>query len=1168
MKMNRLLLLLLSLAGSHFLFAQSQPALEITMAHLRQHLTELKLTDADIADIAVQNEVFSRHNGVTHLYLVQQHAGIPVHNAVLNANITPDGRVSSIGNRLISRLAERINATAPAISTAEAVRAGLAYFGMDDHGESLRIVEEISETEVVFDPTGLALEPIPVKLVYQPMPDRSVRLAWNVSLYQLDAQHWWNARVDALSGEVLDYFDQVVHCQFGHPAEVCGGHAPVTAKALPAKPTPLLPPVDGSVYNVYPITIESPNHGDRALVAEPAEPISSPFGWHDTDGAEGPEFTITRGNNVHAYHDIFNLNTSSGDEPDGGPALNFDFDLDLSTNQPYTQLDPIVTNLFYWNNLMHDVWYHYGFDEASGNFQTNNYGNGGEAGDPVNAEALDGSGTNNANFATPPDGNNPRMQMYLWGGGLPTIIPEGGVSITAPADLAGAYEFAVAGFGGALPDGDAPISAPVVLADDGIGVGSDACQPIQNGAALAGNIAMIDRGECEFGAKILAAEQEGAVAVIICNNVPDPAVITMGAGAVGNQVTIPAVMMSLQDCNELKLGLPELSAELSAPQFQVPQPGPTGRSSDFDNGVIVHEYTHGISIRLTGGAGNSGCLSNDEQAGEGWSDWFALVMTTTPEMTPGQPRGIGTYAAGQSPNGDGIRTYPYSRSMSVNPHTYANINEESIPHGVGSVWCVTIWDLFWNLVDEYGYDPDLYFGAGGNNIAMQLVMDGLKLQACSPTFIDSRDAILEADMLNYGGANQCLIWETFARRGLGVDAAPGGNEDFTIPDACNFTFRVNKTAVAEADAGSVITYNLEITNGREETVENAVITDKLPEGTTLVPGSSDCNITEEDGILTISLGTIESGFTGNCSYQLQLPETPFTYATFEDDAENGDQAWNFENTLGGPTWSLSSADANDGVFSYYAANVNSASNQIMVTSEPVVLDGENPALSFWHRYDTEANFDGGVVEISPGNTNLWFDLGPIIIQNGYDRALSENSDSPLAGRRAFHGDSEGWQQTIVDLSNYAGATVRVRFRFATDSQVAADGWYVDDIRFLGNLHFVSNTACTINDGEELCSSAITLVNGDLLNDTEELSSELGLTIFPNPTDDRFVLRLNRVLDGAVEMRILGTDGRLLERRRYDAFQSEEVDMTPYGAGVYFVQLRTDTGTITHKLIVQ
>ena len=58
--------------------------------------------------------------------------------------------------------------------------------------------------------------------------------------------------------------------------------------------------------------------------------------------------------------------------------------------------------------------YRHGFVEAAGNFQNNNFTNGGAGNDAVNAEAQDGGGTNNANFATPSDGSSGRMQMYLW----------------------------------------------------------------------------------------------------------------------------------------------------------------------------------------------------------------------------------------------------------------------------------------------------------------------------------------------------------------------------------------------------------------------------------------------------------------------------------------------------------------------------------------------------------------------------------------------------------------------------------------------------------------------------------------------------------------------------------------------------------------------------------
>src|SRR4029453_15974921 len=130
--------------------------------------------------------------------------------------------------------------------------------------------------------------------------------------------------------------------------------------------------------------------------------------------AAGAEFTTTQGNNVQAYTDTDNNNSpDSGSRPGGGAALNFDFAINLS-GAPSTYRPSAVTNLFYWNNIIHDVQYQYGFDEAAGNFQVNTYGRGGAGNDSVQAEAQDGGGPNNANFATPADGSRPRMQMYVW----------------------------------------------------------------------------------------------------------------------------------------------------------------------------------------------------------------------------------------------------------------------------------------------------------------------------------------------------------------------------------------------------------------------------------------------------------------------------------------------------------------------------------------------------------------------------------------------------------------------------------------------------------------------------------------------------------------------------------------------------------------------------------
>jgi extracellular elastinolytic metalloproteinase len=99
-----------------------------------------------------------------------------------------------------------------------------------------------------------------------------------------------------------------------------------------------------------------------------------------------------------------------------------------------------------------------------------------------------------------------------------------------------------------------------------------------------------------------------------------------------------------------------------------------------------------------------------------------------------------------------------------------------------------LYDIYWNMIDKYGYDADWYAGKGGNNKTMQLVIDGLKLQKCSPGFVDARDAILMADSINNKGENRELLWKAFARRGLGYNAIQGstssrsdGTENFDLP---------------------------------------------------------------------------------------------------------------------------------------------------------------------------------------------------------------------------------------------------------------------------------------------------------------------------------------------------------------------------------------------------
>ena len=131
--------------------------------------------------------------------------------------------------------------------------------------------------------------------------------------------------------------------------------------------------------------------------------------------------------------------------------------------------------------------------------------------------------------------------------------------------------------------------------------------------------------------------------------------------------------------------------------------------------------------------------------------------------------------------------------MGVNGYTYGDLPAVAAPHGVGFVWATMLWEMYWELVGEYGFNPDIAddWTSGGNNLALQLVVDGLKLQPCGPGFVDGRNAILAADTALTGGVNQCRIWSAFARRGLGESAAQGspgstsdGTEAFDLPASC------------------------------------------------------------------------------------------------------------------------------------------------------------------------------------------------------------------------------------------------------------------------------------------------------------------------------------------------------------------------------------------------
>ncbi|MFP2956631.1 M36 family metallopeptidase [Myxococcus sp. 1LA] len=366
---------------------RSGDALAIGLDFVQKNRDALGLGLNDLANLEVTDRVHSKLSGITNLYLRQTYRGLPVYNAQLQINVARDGRVLSVHSDFLPALESAIASAAPRLSAADAVMGVAKHLRvrLPAAPQSLQAEPGVRQrTRVAVE--GLSTQPIDAELAVLPVRRGEARLVWHFQVHTLDNEHAYDVTVDASTGEVWTRFDWVA----------------------------------ADSYRVYPMPVESPNHttplppaDGRLLITNPAHPTASPYGWHDTNGVAGAEYTIPRGNNVHAYADTSNTGTPPATQPNCTASLACDFPINL-TGAPSTYIPAAVTNLFYWNNIIHDVHYQYGFDERSGNFQVNNYGKGGVGNDDVRAEAQDGGGMNNANFFTPPDGQRPRMQMYRW----------------------------------------------------------------------------------------------------------------------------------------------------------------------------------------------------------------------------------------------------------------------------------------------------------------------------------------------------------------------------------------------------------------------------------------------------------------------------------------------------------------------------------------------------------------------------------------------------------------------------------------------------------------------------------------------------------------------------------------------------------------------------------
>ena len=279
----------------------------VIQSYLNTHTEEFGVSENDVSSWDITDNIFSERNLIRHVHIVQTRNGLPVKNGVANVTLNDQNQVLNVGNRLIANLDALMPSSPSKINATTALNIATKHLGMS--GSKGKEIPQAKENTVKFEKGTLSKEDIVITKAYW-KSNEGVSLVWVVSLYQLDGAHWWQVFVDAGRKEVIEKLDWVVSCEFGH--------FHVKDKMKPAEDVPLVFPkptfktsgIGIGQYNVFALPVESPLHGSRSLVVSPADSLASPFGWHDTNGVDGPDYTITQGNNVFAYTDVTNNNTA------------------------------------------------------------------------------------------------------------------------------------------------------------------------------------------------------------------------------------------------------------------------------------------------------------------------------------------------------------------------------------------------------------------------------------------------------------------------------------------------------------------------------------------------------------------------------------------------------------------------------------------------------------------------------------------------------------------------------------------------------------------------------------------------------------------------------------------------------------------------------------------
>ena len=905
----------------------------VVRAFLREHHDLFGHGDEALNTARVKREFIGARNGLRTTIWEQRLDGISVVDALFISHVTAKGELVSVSSHFVPAPdATGSNATncallesAPPITSMQAVLAAAANIGENIRPERLTSLscDATPERRQSFTASNLKGNAT-ARLVWLPINRDSLRLCWEVILMSRARDQMFCVIVDAQTGQAL-----VRHCL---TSDISNASYRVFTSF---NPTPFVSNSVPTIMGYSSPQTNQPSQVSRVLVTTSAlDTNASPNGWiNDGDNT-------TAGNNVQAQADRDGTDPPNPFRPAGSPFRDFDFPLDL-TQDPVTYTNASVVNLFYWCNWMHDSLYDLGFTEAAGNFQQDDFGRGGVGGDPVEADAQDGGGINNAHFSTPPDGMSGIMKIYLFNGPTPN------------------------------------------------------------------------------------------------------------------------------------------------------------RDGDFDDEIIMHEYTHGMSNRRVGG-GVGITAPQSLGLGEGWSDFFSLALSSQGTDDPNACYPEGPYATyllnGLTQNYYfGVRRYPYSTSLTNCPGTFADIDPSEasshagVPlnpgitnsspaeiHNQGEIWCDALWDARANLIANYGF-------TNGNQLILQLVADAMDLTPANPDFVEARDAIVQADLIDSGGQNYQALWRAFAKRGLGWYAvAPpssttsGVVESYVVPDTLlvlpttdfndsggiggpfdgdfelyalkntgtnSLSWRAGLNvswATLSASSGTLV----HLTDSTNITVSMNALADLLPVG-------------NYSGMLAIT--NLNSGFVQTRNVTLTVAEpTVYFFSLDSDPGWSRQGQWAFGQPTGQGGGIHGNPDPTNGETGTNVFGVNLNGNYSLTNGGPFYLTtgplnftgvtGSTLQFARWLNSDAQP-YAFAEIDVSNDGTN-WTSV--------FDNSAGVISDST-------------WTNCSYDISAVADdhSLVYVRWGYqVTSNAFAFSGWNIDDIAFVGvnQLSITAPASGTEGDG--------------------------------------------------------------------------------------------------------